>query len=149
MNKKILAVLASISLTSGCAGQEALKKQTQSGKPEGYYHNTTKEKVRDALVSYCNNQGLMVFSSDNSAVICGKEQTGGGAILSQALLGNAYSTTPVAKVRFTISQLSDDVKVWADMWIETQMAMGQMQQAQVTSNEAKNTIQDRLDNLRP
>ncbi|MGK3451465.1 hypothetical protein, partial [Escherichia coli] len=42
-------------------------------------------------------------------------------------IGNAYSTTPVSKVRFTIAQLNNDTKVWADMWMETQMAMGQVQ----------------------
>ncbi len=91
----------------------------------------------------------MFFNADSSSVICGKQQEGGNAVLTQALIGNAYSTPPVSRVRFTISQLNNDVKVWADMWVETQMAMGQMQQMPDTSNQARNVIQQRLDELKP
>ncbi len=146
--KKILFSICVLVLV-GCADQQPLAKPTVSGKPEGFYQNTTKEKVKDALVNYCNNKGLMVFSAETSSVVCGKQQEGGNAVLTQALIGNAYSSTPVAKVRFTISQLNNDVKVWADMWVETQMAMGKMQQMPDTSNQAKNTIQQRLDELKP
>ncbi|HGF6339010.1 TPA: hypothetical protein ACF2WD_005070 [Escherichia coli] len=56
---------------------------------------------------------------------------------------------PVSKVRFTIAQVNNDTKVWADMWMETQMAMGQVQQMAITDNASKNTIQQRLDELKP
>ncbi|WP_249531107.1 hypothetical protein [Escherichia coli] len=88
-------------------------------------------------------------ASDNSSVICGKELEGGSAVFGQMLIGNAYSTTPVSKVRFTIAQVNNDTKVWADMWMETQMAMGQVQQMAITDNASKNTIQQRLDELKP
>ncbi|QCT21742.1 hypothetical protein FEM41_19840 [Jejubacter calystegiae] len=147
---KKLAIIGFAALVlSGCANQPKLIKETQSGKPEGFYTSTTKEKVKDALINYCNNQGLTIYGADNSSVICGREQQGGSAIFTQALIGNAYSTTPVSKVRFTISQINNDVKVWADMWVETQMAMGQVQQMQVTSNDVKNIIQQRLDAIKP
>lgn len=147
MKKFVAALLVSVFVT-GCASQVPLKKQTASGKPEGFYQNTDKEKVKDALVNFCNNKGLMIFGADNSTVICGKQQEGGNAILTQALIGNSYSTPPVVKVRFSISQINNDVKVWADMWVETQMAMGQMQQMQDNSNESRNVIQQRLDELK-
>lgn len=35
------------------------------------------------------------------------------------------------------------------MWMETQMAMGQVQQMAITDNASKNTIQQRLDELKP
>ncbi|MGK3451433.1 antiterminator Q family protein, partial [Escherichia coli] len=41
----------------------------------------------------------------------GKELEGGSAVFGQMLIGNAYSTTPVSKVRFTIAQLNNDTKV--------------------------------------
>ena len=90
--------------------------------------------------------GLNTF---NSSVICGKELEGGSAVFGQMLIGNAYSTTPVSKVKFTIAQVNNDTKVWADMWMETQMAMGQVQQMAITDNASKNTIQQRLDELKP
>lgn len=146
--RKISALFLMLIL-NGCANQPSLLKDTASGKPEGIYQSTTKEKVKDALVNYRNNKGLMFFNADSSSVICGKQQEGGNAVLTQALIGNAYSTPPVSRVRFTISQLNNDVKVWADMWVETQMAMGQMQQMPDTSNQARNVIQQRLDELKP
>ncbi|BDH46382.1 hypothetical protein TUM12370_24260 [Salmonella enterica subsp. enterica serovar Choleraesuis] len=148
MKKLVILGLTALTLV-GCAGQPKLLKETQSGKPEGFYASTTKEKVKDALINYCNGRGLTIYGADNSTVVCGKEQQGGSAVFTQALIGNAYSTTPVSKVRFTIAQINNDVKVWADMWVETQMAMGQVQQMPITSNDAKNTIQQRLDSIRP
>ncbi|MEM8445423.1 hypothetical protein Q4R95_19020, partial [Morganella morganii] len=117
--------------------------------PEGVYKNTTPEKVRNALIFYCNEKGLMVLQADTGSVICGKQQSGGAAILSQFAIGNSYSTAPMSKVRFTVSPINDDVKVWADMWVETQMATGQVQQMSVTDNASKNVIQQRLDELKP
>ncbi|HAT2203367.1 TPA: hypothetical protein I8271_003756 [Kluyvera intermedia] len=67
--------------------------------------------------------------------------------MSQALIGNAYSTTPVSKTRFTLAQINSDTKVWADMWVETQMAFGQMQQVPITNNNVRNQVQDALDQL--
>ncbi|EMO8882813.1 hypothetical protein WDT71_000478 [Shigella boydii] len=146
---KMTVLLLSATIISGCTSSVPLIKKTQSGKPEGVYQNTTKDKVKDALVNYCNSRGLIIYNADNSSVICGKELEGGSAVFGQMLIGNAYSTTPVSKVKFTIAQVNNDTKVWADMWMETQMAMGQVQQMAITDNASKNTIQQRLDGLKP
>lgn len=111
---KMTVLLLSATIISGCTSSVPLIKKTQSGKPEGVYQNTTKDKVKDALVNYCNSRGLIIYNADNSSVICGKELEGGSAVFGQMLIGNAYSTTPVSKVRFTIAQVNNDTKVWAD-----------------------------------
>ncbi|WP_242689541.1 hypothetical protein [Photorhabdus cinerea] len=149
MMKKLTALLIGSVLLSGCANNVPLKKQTQSGKPEGIYTNTTKEAIRDLLVAYCNEKGFMVVESSTSSVLCSKETEGGSAILTQLMIGNSYSTTPIGKIRFTIGSVNDSIKVWADMWVETQMAMGQMRQMPITDNKSRNAVQEKLDSLRP
>lgn len=99
-------------------------------------------------MNYCNSRGLIIYNADNSSVICGKELEGGSAVFGQMLIGNAYSTTPVSKSDLLSLKLIT-IKVWADMWMETQMAMGQVQQMAITDNASKNTIQQRLDELKP
>ncbi|MCW7764323.1 hypothetical protein [Photorhabdus luminescens] len=147
--KRLAVLLIGSALLSGCANNIPLKKQTQSGKPEGVYTNTTKEAVRDSLVAYCNEKGFMVVESSASSVLCSKETEGGSAILTQLMIGNSYSTTPVGKIRFTIGSVNNSIKVWADMWVETQMAMGQMRQMPITDNKSRNAVQEKLDSLRP
>ncbi|MHB9319094.1 hypothetical protein ACP3TG_08250 [Phytobacter diazotrophicus] len=145
--KKVLMASAIIFSVVGCAGQAPLKKQTASGKPEAVYKNTQKSQVKDWITELCSSTGFMISESTDNTITCGKQQEGGQAILSQALIGNAYSTTPVSKTRFTLAQINSDTKVWADMWVETQMAFGQMQQVPITNNNVRNQVQDALDQL--
>ncbi|CDH22092.1 conserved exported hypothetical protein [Xenorhabdus bovienii str. kraussei Quebec] len=147
--RKIIIGLLAVVVLSGCTNQEALKKKTQSGKPEGVYENTTKAAVRDALTSYCNERGFMVVEATESTVLCSKETEGMGAVMAQMAIGNTYSTTPVGKLRFSIGEVNEKVKVWADTWMETQMAMGQINQMKINDNASINALQDRLDNLNP
>lgn len=145
--KKMLIIALGAALLSGCAQVERIK-QTKSGKPEGFYPNQTKEKVSGALVATCNEKGLIVYDAKPEVVICGKELEGGAALLTQATIGNAYSTPPIAKIRYTISQINSDVKVWADMWTETQMAMGQVNSMNIQDNQSFNSVQRLLDGLK-
>ncbi|WP_265498258.1 hypothetical protein [Providencia rustigianii] len=147
--KKLLLNLVALGILSGCVSQPPLKKVTQSGKPEGEYANTTKMSVMNALTSYCNEKGFMVIEATESNVLCSKETEGMGSVMAQMAIGNAYSTTPVGKLRFSIGEVGNKVKVWADAWIETQMAMGQVNQMKVSDNASINALQERLDNLKP
>lgn len=89
------------------------------------------------------------MESTTANVLCSKETPGGGAVMAQLLIGNAYSTTPLSKIRFSISKIDDGVKVWADAWIETQMPGGQLNQMAMTGNDVKNSIQAGLDEIHP
>lgn len=146
MKKAVLLALGAL-LLSGCASQEQLKKQTASGKPEAVYKNTQKSQVKDWLTELCSSTGFMISESSDTTLTCSKQQQGGEAALTQVLIGNAYSTTPVNKTKFTLAQINADTKVWADMWVETQMAFGQMQQVPITNNNVRNRVQDALDQL--
>lgn len=143
--KKTLILIPLIAI-SGCANQPQLIKKTLSGKPEGVYAGKTKGQVKDALVALCNNAGLTVTESTDSYIICGKQND---SVLAQMLVGNAYSTPAMSKVRFTISQIDNSQKVWADMWIESQMPGGQVNQMPTNSNTDRNSVQKALDNLKP
>jgi len=145
--KVLVAALVGLAL-SGCASQQPLSKQTPSGKPEGDYPGKTANQVSSALTRFCNNNGFMVYESTDSTVICGKQRTGTSGIMTQALLGNSYSTTPVDKVRFSISKSDSGAHAWADMWVETQMVGGQMQQMPIVDNNSKNYTQYVLDNIK-
>lgn len=68
--------------------------------------------------------------------------------MTQLLIGNAYSTPPVDKVRFSISKVEFSTHVWADMWVETQMPGGKTNKVQLTDNNSKNFVQYILDNIK-
>ena len=65
----------------------------------------------------------------------------------QVLIGNSYSTTPVAKFRSTSYQDGADVKTVTTGWVETQMAMGQVRQIPMNNNDAQNDLQAMLNSL--
>lgn len=144
--KKYILTLA-ISLTLAACAQVPLNKQTASGKPEGLYPALSLEDVKSKLVEACNTRSLMVYEDSANAVVCGKVMDGSSAMLVQLAIGNGYSTTPVQKVRFSLSKSQYGVKVWADSWAETQMAMGQMQRMPLDNNQTKNGLQALLDNI--
>ena len=49
----------------------------------------------------CNNGGAMTSVSENE-VTCKKRLEGNGAIMTQVLIGNSYSTPPIAVLHYTI-----------------------------------------------
>jgi hypothetical protein len=145
MKKYILPVAAALALTA-CA-QVPLNKQTASGKPEGLYPSLSLDDVKSKLVEACNARSLMVYEDTQNAVVCGKDMDGASATMVQLAIGNGYSTNPVQKVRFSLSKSQAGVKVWADSWAETQMAMGQIRKMPIDNNKTKNGIQALLDSL--
>ena len=140
-------LVVSVLLVSGCAPQEARMKVTSSGYPEGTFMNTSVAKVRNKLIAACDSHGIMVSESTENSVLCGKEMSGGDAVLAQVLIGNSYSTTPRDKIRFTIYQAGKNVKVSGHEWIETQMAFGQMHQVELNGNNQFNSVQRMLNSL--
>lgn len=146
MTKNVLIACFVLTL-AGCAASVPLTKVTASGKPEVIYNTASKTDVKDLLLNMCHQNSLAVFDSNDSSVICGKEKEGSKAILAQLVMGNSYSTQPVDKVRFTIMKQDNKVKVWADIWMETQMGMGQIKQMDIKDNQSLNKIQAMLDSV--
>ena len=84
--KKLLLICSIATVITGCAN-EALIKETQSGKAEAEYPNYTQEQVIDAIVQYCNGKGFSIEEQQKNFVICSKQMTGGAAIFTQMALG--------------------------------------------------------------
>ena len=145
--KKLVSVSILALLLSACAPQQALLKPTTSGYPEGVFSNATVDSVRSKLIDGCSSRGILVQEASGNQVVCGKTMEGGSAVLAQMLVGNSYSTTPEQKIRFIIYQTGSNVKVTAQQWIESQMAMGQVRRQELNGNNHKNDIQNFLFSL--
>ena len=100
--KKLLLICLIATVITGCAN-EALIKETQSGKAEAEYPNYTQEQVIDAIVQYCNGKGFSIEEQQKNFVICSKQMTGGAAIFTQMAIGNSYTNN-----RQTESQIMRD-----------------------------------------
>lgn len=146
MERSVLSLIVSVFLF-GCAAQQPLIKQTQSGYPEGLFKNTDVETVRSKIIDGCVSRGIMVIESTANQIVCGKTMEGGQAVLARLLVGNSYSTTPQQKVRFILYQIGNDVKVTAQQWIESQMAFGQVRREELKTNNQVNDLQSFLSSL--
>ena len=139
--------LLAITILAGCVSGTKMEK-TASGRPEVTIPGATQEAVQGELFSLCNNSAAAVRSSSPNEVVCGKPMEGGSAIAAQLLVGNSYSTPPVALARFTIWKVGQDVRVSAYQWVETQMAMGQVRTVELNSPQAFNALQSKLNDIK-
>jgi len=141
-----MAVIGMLAL-SGCAPKQELIKQTASGYPEGVFQNTTTEEVVEKIISGCTAKGLMVIETNPHQVVCEKKLKGKDAVIASLAIGNSYSTTPVAKIRFVMYRDNGNVKVVGYQWIETQFAYGQVRKLELTANHQKNDVQKFIQSL--
>lgn len=145
--KKQIAIAATVLILSSCATQQPRIKETVSGYPEATAPNATTDDVRNELMRACASRGIPVLDSSDNSVTCGKQMSGGDAILAQWAIGNSYSTSPWQKVQFTFYRVDKDVNITARQWVETQMAFGQMRQAEMNANNQFNDIQVLLNSV--
>lgn len=68
-------------------------------------------------------------------------------MFTQLLMGNAYSTTPVLSARFNAVQIPDGVRVVSNVWVETQMALGQVRRNELKGSQAAYEVQQVLDRI--
>jgi hypothetical protein len=146
---RAIAPLAVAIACSACAPQQQLLKHTPSGYPEATIAARTVDEVRASLMEACIQVGALVQESAGNNVLCSKTMTGGDAVLASLLVGNSYSTPPEQKIRFTVFQLQGNVRVTAQQWIETQMALGQIRRMELNGNNHRNSVQAMLDRLGP
>lgn len=139
--------LLAVTLLAACATGKKME-NTASGRPEVTIPGATQEAVQAEIFGLCNSSAAAVRSSSANEVVCGKPMEGGSAIAAQLLVGNSYSTPPVAMARFTIWKTGHDVRVSAYQWVETQMAMGQMRTVELNSPQAFNALQSKLNDIK-
>lgn len=94
------------------------------------------EAVRNRLASEMAGRGGQIIRLTDSQLVVDKELDGVGAIASQFLLGNAYSSPPVGTVTFTFLQAPGSVRVLGSAAVTTQMVTGQLKTMQAPANYA-------------
>ena len=149
LNMRILFIgLAFLALTGCMANQEPLNFSSSSGNPEITLKNISLSDAKNRLIDGCLNKGLQVEEKGNSGVICWEELKGGESILATLVVGNSYSTPPVQRTQFVLTETADSVRiVGTRMWLETQMAFGQTRTQVLDSNNQLNSIQNFLNGL--
>lgn len=145
--RKMFLLLSISFILSACAASQPLIKPTSSGYPEGIFRNTSIDRISSKIMDGCTSNGLIIYEATSNQVVCGKTMSGMDAVLGQLVVGNSYSTTPERKVRFSIFQQGNDVKVVAHEWMESQMAFGQIRRQPFDANHQKNSLQQFLFSL--
>lgn len=112
--------------------------------PHDVYFQASPSDVSAKLASFCMDRGITVVESDDHHVLCSKEMDGGKSILTQLLIGNAYSTPPVQNVRFQIVGYGSGSRVQFSEWVETQMPGGQVSRVPNDSSKEANNIRSLL-----
>jgi hypothetical protein len=143
MTKHIAVTFCSV-LLLGCASQPDRLYTSPSGRPEAIFDGQMPSAVLGKLAGLCMDRRGVVISQDSNQVVCQKELPPGDALLAQLAIGNAYSTTPVLKIRFSAAQTNGGTRIQVYEWIETQMAFGQMQTMEVSSNREFNSVEQLL-----
>jgi hypothetical protein len=94
------------------------------------------EDVRNRLAFEMVGRGGRIVSLTDSRLIAEKPLDGARAILSQLMLGNAYSTSPVGTVTFIFLYEPGAVRVLGSAAVTSQSAGGQTNTAPAPANYA-------------
>ncbi|MEQ9518454.1 MAG: hypothetical protein RLN89_03335 [Parvibaculum sp.] len=148
MNQKQIKtlMLSALALSlAACASGAPIN--TPSGWPEALFETPEKTQVLDSIASGCADRGLHVTNQTSTHVMCERTMDDLGGVFAQALLGNSYSTTPQMKIRFSAFQTGENVRVQAHPWVETQMALGQINRVDIKTGRTASDIQNFLTDL--
>jgi len=121
-------------LGGSCATPPARIAETPSGRPEVTISAVDLDKVGNEIVNEMQNVGYLLEDQSSNVLFFTREMEGGQAVAAQLLIGNSYSTTPKAEVRFTLSKGASVVRVVAHASMSTQMAFGQTNRQDMKGN---------------
>lgn len=141
----LVLTVATALLIGACATGTPIN--TPSGWPEALFNTDDKSHVLDSIANGCADRGLYVTSQTSTHVMCERAMEDLSGVFAQAILGNSYSTTPQMKVRFSAFQAGESVRVQAHPWVETQMALGQINRADIKTGRTASDIQNFLTDL--
>ena len=136
-------------LLSGCmATNQPLQYTSPSGKPTVTLSNISMDEAKSKVIDRCVNSGFQITEQGNT-ITCWKTMEGMSGALAQVLIGNSYSTTPTAHNQIVLTQQGNDVRLVGNrMWMETQMALGQIRQQERNSNKQLNEFNSFLLSIR-
>jgi hypothetical protein len=102
-----------VALLTGCAGMQPRIAQTTSGHPEVTLNTDNLELVKEVIVLEMQIRGAVLQSDSNDQLAFSKQITGTNAMPTQPAIGIQSSTTPDAKIFFTISKAGRTIQVVA------------------------------------
>jgi hypothetical protein len=147
MRSRILAIISVpvILLFAGCATEPL---GTASGNPEVTVQSTNVPRIKATLISGLASQGYQV-TQDSPFLLgfVGPVNPAAGA-LYQALMGNAYSSTPQMRVAFNFASLGDSTRVFGHIAVTMQNAFGQSQETNLDRGKAGHELQTVLTQLK-
>ena len=140
MSIRILSSFLSLIVLISCASQPERLYTTISGKPEVTI-NAPIEDVKGAVIQRMAINSWTVKSDSDYVTTFTKPCTSGGSLMacatSQALLGNAYSTTPDFEATILWLKTPDGINVMLSSYnLSTQMPFGQVNRASLLGNNS-------------
>ena len=139
---RLLLLFATSFLLSSCANNVPLNFSTPSGKPGVILRDISIKDAKNKLIDKCILDGKQIEEQGTRSVVCWRQMQGGEGAWAQVLIGNAYSTPPLKKAQFVFSKQGKDILITCNrIWIETQMALGQVRQLDLTANHYLNSLQ--------
>lgn len=133
-----LAVLSTVMASPSVAREKEVT--TPSGRAEMVFGYTALPDALTTIQSKCMDKGWMVSSQTSNQVVCEVPMGIWQSAFTQMMIGNSYSTEPKQFARFSLAQVGEHVRIQTQVWAETQMAFGQMQQHQYTDDATYNNM---------
>lgn len=133
---KKLAVLPLLILLSACATQTRIT-ETPSGMPEIVIRTTDKQAIKNNLIARNAQSGWFLERETDSTLFFTYVDDSGSfrSALTQALIGNAYSTPPKYEANYLLFPAGEGAyKVQVQVSVSTQMAMGQVNRVSLKDN---------------
>ena len=144
--RKIL-ISALLVAAAACATPERIAR-TLSGRPEVTIR-ARPEAVMSALVVRAAERGLAIEEQGANTLTLSREMRGMGAVWMQMAIGNSYSTTPRAEIRYIVTPVVGGTRVIAQLSASTQMAFGQVRRKDMSGNNAWfNDVQRALEEVK-
>ena len=137
----LVTAVTLVAAAAGCTTQPERIAVTASGRPEAIFAGVAPEEVQSRLTQRCLDRGHVVVTSSASQVVCELEMGAMSSVLTQALIGNSYSTEPKTYMRLTIVPVTDGARVQAYTYSETQMVGGQVNKMELNGNQQFNSVQ--------
>lgn len=134
------------SIDTAVLAKSSLFAVTPTGRPDMVFKNTLLADAISKITNLCMDYGLPVNNPSDNDVTCEVHLGVMKAALSQALLGNNYSTTPQEFFKFHFAQIGENTRVQGLAWIETQMAFGQIRRAPIQNDAIYNNLMSIMSN---
>jgi hypothetical protein len=141
MNAKIVVSALALMSFHGSAFSDQIFAVTPSGTTEAQFPDKP-QVVVGQLSGACIDRKWTIVSSGSSELVCEVPMNMTQSVLTQALIGNSYSTQPRRFIRFNVAETQGISRAQASGWVETQMAFGQIQRTNLAGPPFHNSVID-------